>query len=167
MAERSTSAILLIGVLLLGFTAGCHKPPATTETKPEWIDPAKVVPGPIQHDKLTEDQMSQIRHLQKVFAEVMPSSVEKWAEDFRRDLNPDNEIAIWENMAAAYEAYTSSRVLTLEAKKDVFQVVLLRSASSEEEVLKHLKLKTLTEKDAKEIMARYTAQPEPIKVASP
>jgi len=67
-------------------------------------------------------------------------------------------------MAKAYEGFTTNRNLTLDAKREVFQVVLMRSGASEEDVLQHFKLKVLTEKDAKEIMALFVGQPKPIKV---
>ena len=102
--------------------------------------------------------------MHQVFHEVDPSSLEGWKEDFQRDSNPDSEIKIWENMAAAYEAFTTSRELSIDAKKDAYQVVMLRSAASEPDVLAHLKLKVLTEADAKEIMAHFSGAPEPIKV---
>ena len=65
-------------------------------------------------------------------------------------------------MATAYETFTASRNLTLDAKKEVFQVVLLRSGEPEEQVLQHLKLTALTQKDAREIMALFVEKPKPI-----
>jgi hypothetical protein len=116
---------------------------------------------------LTDEQLARITHVQKVFQEVDSSPLEKWVEDFQRDVNPDNEIKIYENMAAAYEAFTTSKTLSMDAKKDVYQVVLLRSAAPEQEVITHLKLRVLTEQDARQIMAHYSGAPEPIKVAKP
>ena len=111
--------------------------------------------------------MSRVQRLQKTFHEVDPSPVEKWAEDFRRDANPEREMAIWESMATAYEAFTASNSLTMDGKKEVYQVVLLRSGAPDDEVLKHLDLKILTEKDARAIMALFATKPEPIRVVSP
>ncbi len=84
------------------------------------------------------------------------------AMKLRYQLNPDNELKIWEAMATAYETFTASRNLTLDAKKEVFQVVLLRSGEPEEQVLQHLKLTALTQKDAREIMALFVEKPTPI-----
>ena len=131
------------------------------------MDPKKVEPGPIRHTNLTEEQMSRVQRVQKIFNEVDPSPLEKWVEDFKRDVNPDRELAIWEEMATAYETFTSSRSLTPDGKKEVFQVVLMRSAAADEEALKHLELKVLTEKDARAIMALFTTKPQPIRVTSP
>ena len=131
------------------------------------MDPNKLTPGPIQHAKLTDEQLARITHVQKVFHEVDSSPLEKWVDDFKRDVHPDNEITIYENMATAYEAFATSKALSIDAKKEVYQVVLLRSGAPEVDVIAHLKLKVLTEKDAREIMAHFSAAPEPIKVVKP
>jgi hypothetical protein len=108
--------------------------------------------------------MNQVKRLQKTFSEVDSSPLEKWVEDFKRDSHPEKELEIWEAMANAYESFTTTKNLTLDAKKEVFQVVLLRSGAPEEDVLLHLKLKVLSEKDAREIMALFHEKPKPMEV---
>jgi hypothetical protein len=154
-------------VCLIAIAAGYDRHSKPTQNKTEWIDPAKLQPGSIRQAALTDNQMELVKRLQKTFSEVDPSPVEKWAEDFKRDANPEHELKIWESMANAFEAYTSKTNLSLEAKRDAYQVVLLRSAAPEIEVLTHLKLHVLTENDAKEIMKLYQAKPEPIIVGKP
>lgn len=111
--------------------------------------------------------MERIKKLQQAFSEVDPTPIEKWVDDFKRDLNPDRELSVWEGMATAYTAFTKGKTLSADAKKDVFQVVLLRSGAPETEVLKNLSLKVLAEADAKEIMSRFSTAPAPLKVYSP
>ncbi len=155
---------LVFATLLVG---GCGRDSKSTEPKAEWVDPNKLKAGPVRHASLTEEQMVRVRRIQKIFSEVDPSPLEKWVEDFKRDLNPERELGIWESMATAYEAFTTSKSLDLAAKREAFQLVLLRSGAPEEEVLKHLNLKVLTEKEAREIMALFATKPEPIRVVSP
>ena len=157
-------ATLFCGAVLIG---GCDRASKSTEPKTEWIDPNKLKPGPVRHVSLTEEQMVRVRRVQKIFSEVDPSPFERWVEDFKRDLNPERELNIWEGMATAYETFTTSKSLGLEAKKEAFQVVLLRSGAPDEEVLKRLKMKVLTEKEAREIMALFATRPEPVRVVSP
>ena len=160
-------AALACGTLLLGACGRDTQPQTRTESQPqtqpktEWIDPAKVQPGPIRRERLSDEQMARVRRVQEVFAEVDPTPLDKWVEDFRRDLDPDRELAIWERMAAAYTGYTAARRLTPEAKKEVFVVLLLRSGAPEEEVLKQLKPKVLGVQDARDIMRLYSAPPQP------
>jgi len=99
--------------------------------------------------------MERIYKLRDTFAEVEHSSIEKWVDNFKRDANPDKELAIWEKIADGYTRYCSKRLLSIEAKKDVFQLLLLRSMASEQEVLNHVKLKTLSVDEAKETLKEF------------
>jgi hypothetical protein len=157
-------AALALCVVLV---AGCDRASTSPGGQTQWIDPNKLEAGPIRHANLTDEQISRVRRLQKTFSEVDPSSVEKWTEDFRRDVNPEREMAIWESMATVYETFTATNSLTLAGKKEVYQIVLLRSGAPEGEVLKRLDLKILSEKDARAIMALFTSKPQPIRVFSP
>lgn len=157
------STVVLVALLV----TGCDRGSTSGDARTQWIDPKKLEPGPIRHASLTEEQMARVQRVQKVFSEVDPSPIEKWAEDFRRDSNPERELSLWESMASAYETFTTARTLTLAAKKEVFGVVLLRSGAPEEEVLKHVNLKILTEKDARDIMRLFSTQPTPVTVVSP
>lgn len=99
--------------------------------------------------------MERIHKLRDTLAEVYHSPVEKWVDNFKRDADPDKELAVWEKIAAGYTRYCSKRLLSIEAKKDVFQLLLLRSMAPEREVLNHIKLKTLTVDEAKETLKEF------------
>ena len=122
----------------------------------QWIDPNELQQGPIQRDSLTSEQMKRISALQKVFVEIDGQTIDQWADNFKRDLNPDSELAIWERMANAYSSYCGKHEqLTLDAKKEVYKVVLLRSMASPEDVIARLELAILTEQDARDVMAGF------------
>jgi hypothetical protein len=126
--------------------------------EPKAAQPAESVSpksGPIGRQGLSPKQMERIYKLRDTLAEVEPSPVEKWIDNFKRDLNPDNELAVWERIAAGYMRYCSKRTLSTEAKKDVFQLLLLRSMASEQDVLNHIKLKILTVDEAKETLKEF------------
>jgi hypothetical protein len=91
----------------------------------EWIDPKTLQPGPLQRASLTKEQEKRIRKVRAVLVEVDPSSEAKWFDDFKRDLDPDREIGIWERIAHAYKSYSANRTLSLETKKDLFRILLL------------------------------------------
>lgn len=130
------------------------------------IAPASVRPGPLQREQLTSSQMERIKRLQQTFSEVDPSPLEKWVDDFKRDRDPDREIRIYEGMAAAYSAYCTGRTLTLPAKKDVYDVVILRSGAPDADVLSQVKLDVLSVDDAKDILKLYRMAPAPITVST-
>src|SRR5262249_11406773 len=106
-------------------------------------------------DSLTSEQMARIQKLQTALVEVDGQPVEQWVDDFKRDLDPDRELDVWETMAKAYTAYCSTHTLSPEAKKEVYKVVLLRSTASEQEALEHLELKVLTKDDAIAVMRGF------------
>ena len=153
-----TAALACAPVLLVG----CDQSGKPNQSTSPSGDRVKLESGPIRHASLTDDQINRARRLQRTFSEVDPSSLEKWVDDFRRDVSPDNELKIWEQMATAYETFIASRNLTVDGKKDVYGILLMRSGAPEEEVLKHQELKVLTEKDAREILALYVGKPEPV-----
>lgn len=122
----------------------------------EWIEVDKIQPGPTVHETLTDEQMAHIKALQKVFFEVDGQPVEQWVDNFKRDLNPDRELAIWERMATAYGDYCASREdLTIDVKKEVYKIVLLRSMAPPDEVLSRIELKHLSKDEAQDIMRGY------------
>jgi hypothetical protein len=125
------------------------------EPDARWVDPASLKPGPIRPQGLSPKQMERIYKLRDTLAEVEHSPIDKWVDNFKRDANPDKELAIWEKIADGYTRYCSKRRLSIEAKKDVFQLLLLRSMASEQEVLNHVKLKTLSVDEAKETLKEF------------
>ena len=127
-----------------------------------WLDPKHIKEGPIVRRELSTNQFIRIKAIQETFAEVDDSSLEEWMEDFKYDHHIEREIQTWEEMASAYSAYCTNRVLTLPQKMDVLHVVFLRSGSPEAEVLTHLDLKVLSIDDAKDILKLYKGGPKPI-----
>ena len=109
-------------------------------------------------------QVERLRELRQTFKEVDSSSLEKWIDDFRRDADPDREIAIWEAMAQAYRTYSSQRQLSPAGKADLFGLLLMRSGGSDSFVLSNMHLSVLSTADAKDILRLYQAVPAPIQV---
>ena len=134
------------------------------EAKIEWVDPNSIQQSQILHDSLTTSQINNIEYLYNTFKEVDPTSQEKWIEDFKRDQDPDREIEIWMMMAKAYKSYCQKREINLDVKKEVLKVLLMRSSVPEDEVLTHLKLEHLAEKEALKIMHVYDLESKPIRV---
>jgi hypothetical protein len=118
-------------------------------------DLASLNPGPIRRQELSPKQMERIYKLRDALSEVERSPIEKWVDNFKRDADPDRELAVWEKIADGYTRYCSKRPLSIEAKEDVFQLLLLRSMASEQEVVNHIKLKTLTVDEAKETLKGF------------
>jgi len=67
-------------------------------------------------------------------------------------------------MATAYAGFCGGRNLTPEAKREVYELVLLRSGAPDKEVLERAALKVLTPTDASEVLALYRMPPSPVRV---
>lgn len=151
---RYPCRLVCIVALTLGLGCG-HEPAANNQGKVEWVDAKSIQPGPVQRESLSDEQMERIRALQATFAEVDPSSLEKWADGFKRDADPDNELQIWEHIANVYREYCRGKQLSVIAKKDVHTLLLLRSMAPSDEVLKQVKLKELSRDEAAAVLKAY------------
>jgi len=157
----------LLGLsVVLVFGSGCdvgtnRSPPAA---KNEWIDPNKIQAGPLLHDALPKELVDRIKIVHATFADVDGTPLDKWMDDFKRDLDPEGNVRIWEDMKLAYDKFINGRDLPLSTKKEIFKVVLFRSMASEQDVLSRIKLDKLTPDDARAIMAGYPSAPKPVDV---
>lgn len=140
---------------LRSWFAPAARPGTASQGEVIWVDPAQLVPGPIVHEDLGEARMERIRELQAIFAEVHPQSVEQWADGFRRDWDPDRELAVWDFIARGYQAYCASRPLSLLEKRDVYALVLYRSMCPSLETLQRVKLSALTFQEAGDVLRCY------------
>jgi len=147
-------------------SAGCDvkSTPTPSPSKVEWVDPSKIQSGPTLHDSLPPELVERIKRVHSTFADVEGTPIEKWMDDFKRDLDPEGDVQTWEDMVVAYDKYIDGRELPLDTRKEVFKVVLFRSMASESDVLSRIELKRLTQDDARKIMAGYPAPPKPIDV---
>lgn len=148
--------LLALGMASVSCDRGPQGQPAeNTEGRVQWIDPKTIQPGPIRRDTLSDEQMARIRALQEVFVELDGQTVQQWVDSFKRDVDPDRELQIWERMAKAYRAYCDGKQLSVAAKNDVYGVVLLRSMASEKEVLERVNLTELSRDDAITVMRGF------------
>ena len=150
-------AALLTGVL------GCGDSPSS-KSSVQMLDLNDIQQGPTIHDTLPDALLTRIKNVQLIFAEVDGTSLDKWVDDFKRDLDPEGNVKIWEDMAVAYTSFCDKKELPLDTRKEVFKVVLMRSMMSDEDVLSRLELKHISVDDAKKIIAAYPGEAKPIEV---
>lgn len=120
--------------------------------------------GPIRHDSLSADQLERIKSIQATFAEVYPVSLDETITNFKRDLDPDKEIAIWMQMANAYKKFVTASTPDSTKRKEAFELLLLRSMMSGDEAVKQARITKLTDQDVKAILRNYAADPMPVTV---
>ncbi|MCD0464778.1 hypothetical protein [Flavobacterium sp. ENC] len=147
-------------LLFLFLILSCNK----KEDQIQEINANKFQLNKVVHDSLTQEQIEKIKTIHNVFAEVDKSSLEQTITDFKRDLHPDNEIKIWLQMAKAYEGYLSKSKKSIEEKREIFKLILLRSTQSTEETIHSIDLEYLSKKDAEEVLSFYPNTPKPLSV---
>jgi hypothetical protein len=163
LEKQNLFSTLLVILLIFGGTS-CSAPTNSPSDEAETAKISELEPGPIRHEQLTAEQLTRIQKIHETFREVNDASLEETIENFKRDVNPETEIVVWEQIAEAYTKYTSSHKLALEEKKAVYEILLLRSLAPEEMVLENLKTDIFSEEQAKEMMSYYEGEPEPITV---
>jgi len=127
--------------------------------------PKNVIPNEIVHETLTDEQLKKIKKIHETFIEIYPISLEQTIINFKRDVDPNPEIEIWLQMADVYNSFASKhhKKEEFEFRKEAFQLILLRSMMNEEETLKNVALKSLSESQAKEVLSNCKFTPTPIK----
>lgn len=153
--------IIFILLLVYSFTS-CDSSGNKRETKTMKAEDMQM--GPIRHDSLSVDQLERIKSIQATFAEVYPVSLEETITNFKRDLNPDKEIAIWMQMANAYRKFVTTSTPDSTKKKEAFELLLLRSMMPDDEAVKQARIKKLTDQEVNEILRYYGADPTPVTV---
>ncbi|MCJ8330696.1 MAG: hypothetical protein HRT89_19075 [Lentisphaeria bacterium] len=153
----------LIGLALVVVLQGCSK---SDQTKTIEIDPSELQLAPIQHEQLSEEQLRRIQKIYKALDGIDGQSIDSWIEDFKRDLDPNPNILIWEQIAEAYTNYLSQKELSPQQKYDAYLILLIRSMVPNDDVMPRVKekLKALTEKDVKDVLSFYRWNAEPITV---
>ena len=72
---------------------------------PEPIDPKKLRPGPIRNESLPPELLEQISAVYEVIGPFVSTSLEQFEIGFMRDMHPEDEVAIWCSITAAWIAY--------------------------------------------------------------
>ena len=152
---------LLFPILLLLFSS-CLR---SGEKKLKEVAIRDLQLGPVVQDSITGKQLREIKRIHRALEEVISLSLEETITNFKRDRNPDNEIAIWSHMADAYERFTLNKHFEEHDKKDeAFQILLLRSMMPEEEVLQKIDISYLTKAEVEELFSYYKDVPGTVTV---
>jgi len=129
------------------------------------MDPNDIQLHPTVHESLPPPKMlKRIKVLSDTFEIVDGISYEQSVGLYKRDLNPEPNIVIYEEMARVYNEFCKNRCATQPERMDVYRLVLLRSMFPGNEALKRASLSTVSEKEANQILADYKLKAEPIPV---
>jgi hypothetical protein len=103
-----------------------------TKTVPigELLD--NLAPTPIRHMKLKPEAEARCKALwERIQAVTWCETYEEWELGFRKDATPEREIAIWEAVVDAFEAYVKHKKITnLKKKKKILPFFSLCSSGT-------------------------------------
>jgi hypothetical protein len=120
-----------------------------------WIDVAQLEESDYQHPALPLELRERIVQVRDALWEVYPQSLEEWEDGFRRDADPQLELAIWQHIAATYEGIVASRMLSLAEKQDYFNVLVACSMTPREHLFSAVSLAAISQGDAEEAVRAF------------
>lgn len=81
--------------------------------------------GPLRHDRLPDGFIIRVQKCKEILKEVETTSLEEAIGNFQRDLHPENELIIWEDIARNYqEGCENNPNWTLAEKEEMLSKLL-------------------------------------------
>lgn len=149
--------ILLAIVLLALSTALCAQAPTTVDTN-------QVEIAPYRHKTLPPALLTRIRALTDTFESVDGISYEQAIDLYRRDVNPEDGLVLYEEMARAYRQFCAARCAAKNEKVEVYQLLLLRTMFPSEQAVARMTLHVLSAAEARSVVGLYSLPAKPIPV---
>lgn len=121
-----------------------------------WISADEIsLAGKVKHPPFNEKKRQLFRLLISVLDEVYPKTLEAWEETFRKDSDPDQEIAIWLHIASVYQQTTAGKRLTLPQRKEYLMTILSCSRSPREHIFEIFQPKVISRQEAERVIELY------------
>lgn len=134
------------------------------EDKVVEIDPNDIQMNGYIHKSLPDDLLDRIKATTDTFEIVDGLSYENAVDLYKRDLDPESNLVIWEEMARVYKNFCKSRCNTASERMDVYKALLLRSMFPDEEALARSQPKVISINEAASIISKYSLEAKPIDV---
>lgn len=119
-----------------------------------WALPDQLQLGEVKHPPFEEDIAVYVRQIQTAFAEHRSLSYEEWEDGFRRDANPEREIAIWSHAAAIYTAFAANEP-SADRRRDIYRCIVACLTTSPDSIWQVLKPAELTKAEAEAVVNRF------------
>ena len=146
---------LSVALLMPGFSSA---------QKPVTMNPNDIQFNGYHHKDLPSPLLKRIKATTDVFEPIDGLSFEKAVDLYKRDVNPEENLVLWEEMVRAYKIFCKARCSSPSERMDVYRALLLRSMYSDQEALKQAKLNVLQPHEALAAMKSYRLPPKPIEV---
>jgi len=116
------------------------------------------------HKELPPSLLKRIKATTDTFEKIDGLSYEQAVDLYKRDLDPESNLVLWEEMVRAYKIFCAKRCTTMPEQTDVYRSLLLRTMFSEDESINRSKLNVLSVNEARSVMKLYRIAPKPIDV---
>ena len=109
-------------------------------------------------------QKVRVKIISEILGDAWPNTYEKWVEDFSRNIDPETEIKVCENIAKAFLRIDRIEFLSEDQIQEALLILIWRSMESPSQALKKINLNFLSKRVAKEVLNGYEEPPSPITV---
>jgi hypothetical protein len=98
--------------------------------------------GLVGHEQLPPELLDRITAIHEVASDVasdvLPRPLGQWIDDFRRDIDPEREVIVWEQIAAAYKDMTQGANAELSRRRQAMSaLIMLTTGMSPELIAEH------------------------------
>lgn len=105
-------------------------------SQPEHVDPKQLRPGPIRHGSLPPEMLERIKAVYDLVGQYLNTTLEQFEIGFMRDMHPEDEVALWCSITAAWLAYhkefLNNEALPDEEEKKLLAALIAISAGVED-----------------------------------
>jgi hypothetical protein len=119
-----------------------------------WVLAEQLRVSEIKHPEFEEEIREYIRQIQDAFAEHRPLSFEEWEEGFRRDNNPEREIALWLHTADVYTAFADDEP-DVGRRDEIYACIIACLTTGRDAVWHVFQPKFLSRAEAEQIVSRF------------
>lgn len=128
------------------------------------VNPNDIQMSEYRHKELPPALLKRIKAVTDTFEIIDGISYDKAVDLYKRDLNPEENLVLWEEMAKGYKSFCAFRCKSPQERMDVYRLLLLRSMFNDKESLKRANLKVLQPSEATAVLKLYHLPPKPIEV---
>ncbi len=151
---------IIIFLVCLITTLSCAAEQAVT------MNPKDIQMSEYRHKELPPTLLKRIKVTTDTFEIIDGISYEAAVDLYKRDLHPEKNLVLWEEMVKGYKTFCVSRCKSPQERMDVYRLLLLRSMFNDEESLKRANLKVLNPSEAIAVLKLYRLPPQPLEVAN-
>ena len=119
-----------------------------------WVDAGQLKPSEICHPPFAGTRRESVMAIHQAFAEHRSLTYDEWEVGFRRDSNPDSEIAIWLHAAQVYTDFAEMET-ALARRQELHKILIACLTTEQDAVWNVLSLVEFTDDEAKKIVNRY------------